>query len=294
MLQYPKPFQGANLTFENFWASARHMIETVISRLPSIILACVVFFGFYALSFFVNRAIRRSTRGRRENLGVVFGRLFGWATILLGFLIAVSIIAPSFQAADLIKILGIGGVAIGFAFQNILQNFLAGLLLLWAEPFRVGDEIKLDAYEGKVEEIQTRATIIKTYDERRVVIPNADLFTHSVIVNTALGSRRWQYELSLKQIAGLEELKKAVVSAVRKVPGVLPEPAPQALLSEVTPDSVKMRLLWSTRDARQHQMLASYDQVLTAVVQAVEEVREKGESPAPGGGGSRFVSFKEH
>ena len=274
MLQYLKPFQGANLTFENFWASARHMIESVISRLPSLILATFVFFVFYALSFFVNRAIRRSTRGRRENLGVVFGRLLGWATILLGFLIAVSIIAPSFQAADLIKILGIGGVAIGFAFQNILQNFLAGLLLLWAEPFRVGDEIKLDPYEGKVEEIQTRATIIKTYDERRVVIPNADLFTHSVIVNTALGSRRWQYDLNLKQITGLEELKEAIVSALRKVPGVLSEPAPQALLSDVTPDTVKMRLLWSTRDNRQHQMLASYDQVLTAVAQVVHEVRE--------------------
>lgn len=274
MLQYLKPFHGANLTFENFWASARHMIESVISRLPSLILATFVFFVFYALSFFVNRAIRRSTRGRRENLGVVFGRLLGWATILLGFLIAVSIIAPSFQAADLIKILGIGGVAIGFAFQNILQNFLAGLLLLWAEPFRVGDEIKLDPYEGKVEEIQTRATIIKTYDERRVVIPNADLFTHSVIVNTALGSRRWQYDLNLKQITGLEELKEAIVSAVRKVPGVLSEPAPQALLSDVTPDTVKMRLLWSTRDNRQHQMLASYDQVLTAVAQVVHEVRE--------------------
>jgi len=84
---------------------------------------------------------------------------------------------PFFPASDLIKILGISGVAIGFAFQNILQNFLAGLLLLWAEPFRIGDEIKLDNYEGSVEEIQTRATFIKTYDGRRVVIPNADLFT---------------------------------------------------------------------------------------------------------------------
>jgi len=52
-------------------------------------------------------------------------------------------------------------------FKNILQNFLAGLLLLWAEPFRVGDEIKIDNYEGTVEEVQTRATVIKTYDERR-------------------------------------------------------------------------------------------------------------------------------
>jgi small-conductance mechanosensitive channel len=112
--------------------------------------------------------------------GVVFARLTGAATILLGFLVAFSVVAPSFQAGDLIKILGISGVAVGFAFQNILQNFLAGLLLLWAEPFRVGDEIKLDNYEGTVEEIQARATIIETYDGRRVVLPNADLFTRPV------------------------------------------------------------------------------------------------------------------
>src|SRR6267143_6605441 len=96
--------------------------------------------------------------------------------------------------------LGISGAVIGFVFQNILQNFLAGLLLLWAEPFRIGDEIKIDNYEGTVEEIQTRATIIKTYDERRVVIPNADLFTHSVTVNTRLDIRRWDYNLAVHGI----------------------------------------------------------------------------------------------
>jgi small conductance mechanosensitive channel len=159
------------MTFQEFWEFARHMIEVVISRLPALILAIVVFLLFYVLSILVSRVIRRSTRENRANLGMVFARLVGAATILLGFLIAVSIVAPSFQAADLIKILGIGGVAIGFAFQNILQNFLAGLLLLWAEPFRVGDEIKIDNYQGMVEEVQTRATIIKTYDERRVRRP---------------------------------------------------------------------------------------------------------------------------
>lgn len=279
MLEYMEPLQSGSRTVENFWESARHMIQGVISRLPSLILASFVFLIFYALSIFVSRTIRRSTRGRRENLGVVFGRLIGWATILLGFLIAVSIIAPSFQAADLIKVLGIGGVAIGFAFQNILQNFLAGLLLLWAEPFRVGDEIKLDPYEGKVEEIQARATIIKTYDERRVVIPNADLFTHSVVVNTALGSRRWQYELNVKQTTDLDELKKAIVAAVRKAPGVSSEPAPEVLLWDVNTDTAKLRLLWSTRDTSQHQMLASYDQVLTAVVEVMGRVEE---TAAPG------------
>jgi small-conductance mechanosensitive channel len=241
-------------------------------RLPSLILATVVFFLFLGLSVVVGRVIRRSTRGHRENLGMVFGRLTAWATTLLGLLVGLSIVAPSFQASDLIKILGIGGVAIGFAFQNILQNFLAGLLLLWTEPFRVGDEIKLDAFEGKVEEIQTRATIIKTYDERRVVIPNADLFTHPVIVNTALGSRRWQYDVTIKRFGGLEDVKNTIVNTVRKLPGVLSEPPPEALIIELTPDTVKVRVLWSTHDTRQHDMLASYDRVLTAIDESIQRL----------------------
>ena len=249
------------------------MLEAVISRLPSLVIAVIVFLLFYGLSLVISRTIRRSTRGRRANLGTVFGRLFGWATILLGFLIAVSIVAPSFQASDLIKVLGIGGVAIGFAFQNILQNFLAGLLLLWAEPFRVGDEIKIDMYEGKVEEIQTRATIIRTYDERRVVIPNADLFTRSVIVNTAFGSRRWQYDLNLKATPDLEELKENLVEAVRRVPGVMSDPAPDVVVVDISSDTTKLRVLWSSRDPHQTQMLKSYDQVLSAIGQLLEAHR---------------------
>jgi small conductance mechanosensitive channel len=271
------------MTFEKFWESVRHMVEGVIARLPSLILAIIVFVLFYALSLFVSRIIRRSTRGHRENLGVVFARLIGAATILLGLLVAASIVAPSFQAADLIKILGIGGVAIGFAFQNILQNFLAGLLLLWSEPFRVGDEIKIDPYEGTVEEIQPRATIIKTYDERRVVIPNADLFTHSVIVNTAHDIRRWEYDLTLDKISDLHAMKSRILSAVRKVPGTLSDPGPEALLlhlGDEDPTSLQLRILWWTKAPHQHQMLTSYDAVLTAIWQTLSRPSDR--EPKPG------------
>ena len=134
------------------------MANAFLARLPSLALGLIVFFLFYAASLLANRVILRATKRHRRSLGVVFARLVGAGIILLGFLVSFSIAAPSFQAADLIKILGIGSVAIGFAFQNILQNFLAGLLLLWTEPFRVGDQIRLDPFEGTVEDIQTRAT----------------------------------------------------------------------------------------------------------------------------------------
>jgi len=261
-----------NSSFAKFWEAAYQMVDSFFGRLPSLIVGLVVFLLFYMLSVLVSRVILRTTRKHRPNLGVVFARIFSAATILLGFLVAFSVVAPSFQAGDLIKILGISGVAIGFAFQNILQNFLAGLLLLWAEPFRIGDEIKLEPYEGTVEEIQTRATIIKTYDGRRVVIPNADLFTHSVTVNTALDIRRWEYDLAVNGSWELAELKSLVIDALSTLQGVLADPRPEVLvmdLGDADLNAVKVRVLWWTKAPRQHEMLASYDRVLTAIRQTL-------------------------
>src|SRR6266851_2076815 len=257
---------------KSIWTAADKMADAFLARLPSLGLGVIVFCLFYGGSILVSRLILRATVTRRHNVGVVFARLVGAAVVFLGFLVAVSIVAPSFQASDLIKVLGIGSVAIGFAFQNILQNFLAGLLLLWAEPFRVGDEIKLDPYEGTVEEIQARATIIKTYDQRRVVIPNADLFTHSVIVNTAFDIRRWEHDLTVKSPENFEELRSGIISAVKRVASVLSDPSPEALLVDLgDPGSniLKLRILWWTKSSRQHEMLTSYDSVLTAIRQAL-------------------------
>jgi len=268
-----------NLNFGKLSDSAQHMIDSIMARLPSLVVAIAVFVLFYILSIFVGRIIRSATRAHRQNLGMAFARLIGAGIILLGFLVAFSIVAPSFQAGDLIKVLGIGSVAIGFAFQNILQNFLAGLLLLWAEPFRVGDEIKLDPYEGTVEEIQARATISKTYDQRRVVIPNADLFTHSVIVNTAFDIRRWEHDLTVKSAENFEELRSVIVNAVKRVAAVLSDPGPEALLVDLgDPGSniLKLRILWWTKSPRQHEMLTSYDSVLTAIRQALSRYETGG------------------
>jgi small conductance mechanosensitive channel len=172
------------IDLSNAWRSGSRIINGAISLLPNIILAVVLFVVFLILASAAKTLVRRLSqrRQRRPNFALLMGQLVHGLVAVLGFLIALSIVAPSFQAGDLIKMLGIGSVAIGFAFQNILQNFLAGILLLLQEPFQLGDWISVTGLEGRVDDIQTRATLVSTQDGHRVVIPNAVLFTNPVVV----------------------------------------------------------------------------------------------------------------
>jgi small conductance mechanosensitive channel len=121
------------------------MVNTAISLLPNFILAVLIL----AIAFLAGSAAKSMSRKIakkrqfRATLGILIGQIIQTTVIVLGFLIAFSVAAPSFHAADLIKMLGIGSVAVGFAFQNILQNFLAGILLLVREPFKLGDKISV-------------------------------------------------------------------------------------------------------------------------------------------------------
>jgi small-conductance mechanosensitive channel len=177
------------IDFSNAWKASVRIINEAVSLLPNVILAILIFGAFLVLASVSKSVIHRISlrRQRRKNIALLLGRLVQTLIAILGFLIAFSTVAPSFHAVDLIKILGVGSVAIGFAFQNILQNFLAGILLLLQESFQIGDVIRVNDLEGTVDDIQTRATIVSTKDGRRVVVPNAVLFTNPVVISTTTG-----------------------------------------------------------------------------------------------------------
>ena len=173
-----------SVDFSIAWKTGVKIMNEMIALLPNIILGVMILIVFLVVASFAKSLARRIALRRLSHQGValLLARLVHTCIAALGFLISVSVIAPSFQAGDLIKVLGIGTVAIGFAFQNILQNFLAGILLLLQEPFRLGDLISVMGIEGNVSDIQARATIVKTKEGREVIIPNAVIFTNPVAV----------------------------------------------------------------------------------------------------------------
>jgi len=179
------------IDFSNAWKTGARILNQCISLLPNLILAVVIFLLFLLIASLGRRVTRRMALKRRthQGLALLMGRLVYTAIVVLGFLIGLSVLAPSFQAGDLIKLLGIGSVAVGFAFQNILQNFLAGILLLMQEPFRIGDLISVTGIEGQVQDIQARATVVLSKEGRQVVIPNAVIFTNPVAVGHETAER---------------------------------------------------------------------------------------------------------
>ncbi len=151
-------------------------------QLPNIIGGVVFILVMYVIGRLVARGLRALFHKRgRLDLGSVLGSLAFGAIMIVAVLFASAIIFPSVQPATIISSLGIGSVAIGFAFKDILQNLLAGILLLVNRPYRRGDQIVVKDFEGTVEHIESRATLIKTYDGRRVIIPNSDVYTSPAI-----------------------------------------------------------------------------------------------------------------
>ncbi len=256
-----------NLEISTAWSKIQGMVNGAIALLPNIGLALIVFFIFVLVGSWIKRLVKRLTRNRRQarNLGMVLGRLAQGLTILLGLFIALSIVIPTFKAGDLVQLLGISGVAIGFAFRDILQNFLAGILILLTEPFQIEDQIVFKDFEGTVENIETRATTIRTYDGRRIVIPNAELFTNSVTVNTAFDNRRLQYDVGIGYGDDIDRAKQLILEAIASVDGVLSNPAPDVLVMELASSSVNLRARWWIQPPRRADALDKQDQVLTAI-----------------------------
>lgn len=262
-------------------AGLHALIANFSQRLPYMAVALIVFIVFYIAGIVLRRTAARFTlRTRRHHsVGIVLGRLGQGMLVLLGLLIALVIAVPGFTPGQLISVLGLSSVAIGFAFRDILQNFLAGILLLLSEPFRIGDQIKSGDFEGTVENIETRATSIVTCDGRRIVMPNSTLFVNPVTVNTANEKRRLEYDIKLPKDCDIQKVRHLILRTVAPLPHVLDDPAPDVLVVGFTDNDVTLRLRWWIRPPRHFELQRGLDTVLVHVRDALQAARARAAAP---------------
>ena len=254
------------------WQVFSQLLARLMAHLPYLILGVVVFVLFLVAARLVKRIL--ITAGRRTRLDLtladLLGRLASAFTIILGLFVAAVIIFPTFNPGDLIAGLGITSVAIGFAFKDVLQNFFAGILILWRRPFIVGDEIKVGNYEGTVEEITTRSTRVKTYDGERAVLPNGDVYTSAILVRSAYKNRRVRLSVGIGYQDSIERARSVITKVLDRTEGVLNEPAPSILVAELAPSSVNFNIFFWT-DSRQATVLTVIDSAMTGIKLALDE-----------------------
>lgn len=254
----------------NIFEKIDKWLDGLLALLPNIGVALVVLIIGFTIAHFVAKAVKaRASKRDRDSLGEVSSSLIKWVIIIGSVILAVTIVVPSVKPGDILASLGVGSVAIGFAFKDILQNMLAGILILIRQPFEVGDQIISGNHEGTVERIETRATFLKTYDGRSVVIPNSDIYTDKVTVNTAFKQRRSEYDIGVGCNDDWDKAKALILEAANSCEGVSSDPAPEVIPIALADFSNNIRLRWWT-DSDQATVMHTFGRVLEAVYKKLD------------------------
>ncbi|MGI8526311.1 MAG: mechanosensitive ion channel family protein [Pseudolabrys sp.] len=223
--------------------------------LPNLVAALVVGLVFVGIAFGIAHLLERALiRINRHDLGHVLGSFAFWLVTFLGFLVVITIILPSMRPVDMFTSLGLGSVAIGFALKDILQNWFAGVFILIRRPFHRGDQIKIGDIEGTVQAVETRATLVKTYSGRLVIVPNTEVYTKIVTVHTAYDVRRAEIIVPVGLDVDLETAMEVFRKAVLGVEHVLSDPPPDVLPWEFSENNVNIRVRWWMKSQRTYEV----------------------------------------
>lgn len=237
--------------------------------LPKLVMSLVVFVVTLYLAAIITRLARKAMVGRRMPAHVIepLGQLVRLSIVTLGTITALQQV--DFDVTAFVAGLGIMGFAVGFALQDIAQNFVSGVLLLVQRPFAVGDFIQVESFQGHVQEINLRATRVTTLDGEDVLIPNRIVYANPITNFTLTESRRVQIPVGVAYDSDLDLVEKVVIDTVTALPLVLADPRPQVSINSFDDSSINVTVLvWV--DARTVMPNAVKHAVVTALKKAFD------------------------
>ncbi|EAZ88461.1 hypothetical protein CY0110_26899 [Crocosphaera chwakensis CCY0110] len=255
---------------QRLYGTVRQLIRNTIGNLPSIIGAIIVVgltWGAATIVRYVAFTWAQQTEGDSSS-EILIGRLSYGLVWVIGSVIALGVLGIDFAA--LLGALGLTSVAIGFSLKDVLSNYISGVILLAARPFRINDQVVIDVYEGTITQIQLRATTLKTYDGRLVYIPNQEVFQASIINNTASPRRRSSVIVGIDYDADIKEAQQVIYQAVNSIETVEKNPVPEILVQELAASTVNLEVRFWV-DSRRTGFLTTTSIVTEAIKKALEQ-----------------------
>lgn len=243
-------------------------VDAFILGIPNLLSALIIFVVGLYLARVLSNLMRRVLVRRNAPVSVthLLSQLILWTVVVAGTITALQ---RFFNVTAFLTGLGILGFTVGFALQDIMKNFAAGIILLLQQPFHVGDFIGVAGFDGTVLAIDLRTTEIKALDGRIVTLPNADILTNPIVNYTRADRRRIELSVGVSYKTDLEVARKAVLDAIQSVPGYVPEPEPLIGFSSFGDSALELNILFWI-DTRKTNPFAARDSAFSLIKSAFD------------------------
>lgn len=187
-------------------------------------------------------------RGGDPHVAATVEKFTDYILYFLALIAILGVLGVPFTALG--TVVGLLGFGISFALKDMIANFISGTLILISHPFKIGDQIRVDGEEGTVQDIKIRATSIRTYDGREVIVPNSKLYSGTVVNNTSYDQRRFELVVGISYDDDIDKSKELAMEALEEAENVDPDPEPQVLVNELGGSSVNLKLRGWTKPSR--------------------------------------------
>lgn len=253
------------------------LAENFANSIPNILSALLILAVSYYAGVFLSRLLQRVLQRQNAETGVIhlLTKTLKWTIIVLGFITALQ---KFFNVTAFLTGLGIVGFTIGFALQNIMQNFVSGVILLVQQPFKVGHVVGIAGHDGTVLKIGLRTTEMKTLDGRIVFLPNADVLSQPIINYTRADLRRVELPIGVAYNSNPEIVRTTILNELKHVKGYVDAPEPLVLFHTFGASSIDLTVFF-WEDTSVASPVAAKDEALTRIKAAFE--KNKIEIPYP-------------
>lgn len=252
-------------------AKALELTRTAIRKLPlfGVALSCLVVSWLFG-SWLSRRRKWFHRLGLNELSASLLGRVLKLAFIGLGIFVALEILDATAIAAGVLGVAGVAGVALGFAFRNIVENYLAGILLSLRNPFSTGDAVQIGEHSGKVMRLTSRDTVMMTYEGNHLRIPNSQIITSALTNLSRNPLRRFDFAIGVSTDLDMTVVRDLGIATMAKISNILDDPAPYVLIEALGDSTVNMRF-YGWVDQRESDFSKTKSEAIRLVKDAFDE-----------------------
>jgi len=245
------------------------LIDTVSTALPNILTAILIFVASLYVAGLLSNLLKKvlTKRNADREVTLLLAQVTRWSLIVIGMITALQ---RFFDVTAFLAGLGILGFTVGFALQNIMQNFVAGVILLIQQPFGVDDAIEVKGIGGTVLAINLRTTEMRTWDGLIVIVPNADILANPITNYTRAAFRRVELPVGVSYGSDPAVARQVVLEAIKNVPGYVSDPEPMVVFHTFGGTSIDMSAYFWI-DTSKTNPLAAKDAALEFVKAALEK-----------------------